>query len=81
MGNADVDLSEDIDLENEVEGINMRQLFSLAKKCPIARQKEEIVDLSDCEDEASKKQKTEQKPSLSIEKEESECFNALYDKA
>jgi len=52
--NNDADLTEDIDLENEVEGINMRQLFSLAKKCPVNRHREEIVDLSECEDQICK---------------------------
>lgn len=52
--NDDADLTGDIDLENEVEGINMRQLFSLAKKCPVSKQREEIVDLSECEDQISK---------------------------
>ena len=45
------------------------------------RQKEEVIDVgSDCEEGATKIQKTIPNP-LAIEKAESEAFNSLYEKA
>ena len=46
----DNDVTDNLDIENQIEGINLMQLFSLAKKSPIPiRHKEENTELSDCE--------------------------------
>jgi len=74
------DFTDDLDLENQIEGINLMQLFSLAKKCPIPRPKEEIVDLSECENQIKKLQKSEEKPSLPFTS-DNETLKKLYDSA
>jgi len=57
------------------------QLFSLAKRFPVPKPKEEIVeetvDLSECENQIKKLQKTEEKPSLPFTS-DSETLKKLY---
>ena len=45
----EADFNNGLDLDNQIEGINMMQLFSLAKRNPLQRQKDDD-EIYECED-------------------------------
>ena len=53
------DLNLGLDFEHQLEGINMMQLFSLAKRNPIQRPKENIEDIYAHDLQKAKMQRTE----------------------